>query len=131
MTHAIIGDTEQGMRHCLLTELLLIAMVLLMDVVTTSTTAAPRKSNGTYFINVNQKGRMTLPVKLRKLLDVNGDSIIVVNVTSGHVAIEGRLPTVAETAGVVTPLDPPKSDKEISEIVQEEVAERYLEQSQQ
>ena len=81
--------------------------------------------DGTYYVGVDKKGRMTFPAQLRKLFKMEEESQLVINVENGNAEIEGRLPTVAETAGVVPPLDPPRSQAEIDEIVQDEVTKRY------
>ncbi len=49
---------------------------------------------------------------------------------NGSITIRGRLPTVAETAGVITPLTPPREWKEIEATVRDEVAERYRDSEQ-
>lgn len=80
----------------------------------------------TFVVSVTEKGRMTLPVKVRQLLRLPSEpSMVEISVqTDGSVAIHGRLPTVAETAGVVPRLDPPKDWKEVEAIVRDEVVER-------
>jgi hypothetical protein len=47
----------------------------------------------------------------------------------GSIAIQGRLPTVAETAAAVTPLAQPKDWKKMEAIIREEVVERYRSES--
>lgn len=81
--------------------------------------------DGTYFIEVNEKGRMTWPAKLRQLLEMSGNMQLVVEVKDGEITVNGRLPTLKELAGSVPPLEPPKSWKETRAAATEEIAERY------
>lgn len=89
--------------------------------------------HGAFVVNVNEKGRMTLPAKVRQLLNLPSEPSMVEMVirSDGTVTIQGRLLTVAETAGAVAPLMPPKDWKEIETIVRDEVAERYSSESSQ
>ncbi len=61
--------------------------------------------DGTYFIEVNEKGRMTWPAKLRQMLEMSDSTQLVVEVKSGKISVMGRLPTLDELAGSVPPLD--------------------------
>lgn len=81
----------------------------------------------TYIVNVNEKGRMTLPIGVRQLLHLPAEpSMVQISVqANGHIAIQGRLPSVMETAGAVSPLAEPKSWKEMEAIVRDDVAQHY------
>lgn len=85
--------------------------------------------SGTFVVHVNEKGRMTLPAKVRQLLHLSTEPSMVEMVVQadGRVAIQGKLPTVAEMAGSVEPLDSSKDWKEIEAIAKEEMANRYHE----
>lgn len=87
----------------------------------------------TFVVSVNEKGRMTLPVKIRQMLHMPSEpGMVQISVQpDGHIAIHGRLPTVAETAGAVPPLSPSKDWKEVEAIIRDEVAERYRDTSGQ
>ena len=84
----------------------------------------------TFIVNVNEKGRMTLPVKVRQMLNMPPEPGMVQLMVQadGHIAIHGRLPTVAETAGAVPPLAQPKEWKEMEATIRDEVAARYQQQ---
>ena len=86
----------------------------------------------TFIVSVNEKGRMTLPAKIRELLQMMPEPSFVemAVLADGRIAIQGRLPTVAETAGAVAPLEPQKDWKEIEAIVMDDVAERYRDKLQ-
>lgn len=100
----------------------------LMDATTQTHHKATTEFDGTYYIGVDKKGRMTFPIQLRRLFKMQEDSQLVISVENGNAAIEGRLPTVAETAGVVPPLDTPRTQEEIDDIVNVEVVNRYKQQ---
>lgn len=84
-------------------------------------------AGSTFIVSVNEKGRMTLPAKVRQLLHLPAESSMVEIFVQpdGSIAIQGRLPTVAETAGAVMPLAQSKDWKEMEAIIREEVAEHY------
>lgn len=81
----------------------------------------------TFIVSVNEKGRMTLPAKVRQFLHMTSEpSLLEIAVlANGRITIQGRLPTVAETAGAVPPLEPTKEWKEVESIVRDEVAQRF------
>ena len=77
---------------------------------------------GTFISTVNPKGQLTLPIEVRRTLSVQPGDKIVFCVKEGVVAIEGKLPTLEELAGSVTPLQP---GKDLSEVIREAKAEHY------
>lgn len=81
----------------------------------------------TFVVSVNEKGRMTLPANVRQSLRLPPEpSLVELSVQEdGSIVIQGRLPTVAETAGVVPKLEPAKDWKEIEATVRDDVAECY------
>lgn len=87
----------------------------------------------TFIVSVNEKGRMTLPIKVRQFLQMASEpSLVEIAVLAdGRITIQGRLPTVAETAGVVSPLESPKDWKEIEAIVRDEISEHYQDKMHQ
>lgn len=93
----------------------------------------PAIAGGTFVVSVNEKGRMTLPAKVRQLLHLTSEPAMIEMslLPDGSIAIHGRLPTVAETAGAVKPLAAPKDWKEVEAIIRDEVAERYHTESGQ
>lgn len=90
-------------------------------------------AGGTFFVSVNEKGRMTLPSKVRQMLRLSAEpSTVEMQVqTDGTVSIRGKLLTVAETAGAVTPLTPTRDWKEIEAIAREDVAQRHQPEAEQ
>ena len=65
---------------------------------------------------------MTLPVEVRKYLDVHQGHKVAIKVDNGTVTIEGRLPTLDELAGSIE-LDLGKKDLE--EVIREAKEEHY------
>lgn len=78
--------------------------------------------DGTYISTVNPKGRLTLPVQVRKILNISPDDKILFRVEDGTVSIEGKLPTLEELAGSVKPLQP---EKELETVIREAKEAHY------
>jgi len=72
--------------------------------------------DATFISTVNPKGRLTLPIEVRRTLHIQPDDKIVFRVREGTVSIEGKLPSLEELAGSVTPLQP---RKELTEVIRE------------
>jgi AbrB family looped-hinge helix DNA binding protein len=77
---------------------------------------------GDYIGTVNTQGRVTLPEEVRKALQVHPQDKVVFRIAEGRVEIVGKLPTLAELAGSVTPLQP---KQDLEEIIQEAKTEHY------
>ena len=88
--------------------------------------------DGTYISTVNPKGRLTLPIQVRKILNIAPDDKILFRVEDGTVSIEGKLPTLEELAGSVTPFQPEKKlEIVIREAKEAHYQKRFDKQSQQ
>lgn len=98
-----------------------------MEQVTPTDNLSSELSGRTFVVNVNEKGRMTLPVEVRRMLQMPAEPGKVELAVSrdGAITIQGRLPTVAEMAGSVPPLKPELSWDEVEAIVRDERAEQY------
>lgn len=81
----------------------------------------------TYVAGVGEKGKITIPSQVRQHLNIHPKDKIVIRIEQGRAIIEGKLLTVEETAGVVSPLEPQRDWKDIQETVKEDVAQRYHE----
>jgi bifunctional DNA-binding transcriptional regulator/antitoxin component of YhaV-PrlF toxin-antitoxin module len=77
---------------------------------------------GTYISTVNLKGRLTLPLPVRKMLRIEPDDKLLFRVEEGVVSIAGKLPTLEELAGSVTPLQP---EKALQTVIREAKADHY------
>jgi len=99
-----------------------------MDDVSPSDSKGSNFQGRSFVVSVNEKGRMTLPVKIRELLHMPPEPGMVELLVEedGSITIQGRVLTVAETAGAVSPLDPSKDWKEVERAARDEAAERYL-----
>jgi AbrB family looped-hinge helix DNA binding protein len=77
---------------------------------------------GDYIGTVNTQGRVTLPEEVRKALQVHPQDKVVFRIAEGRVEIVGKLPTLEELAGSVTPLQP---QQDLEDVIQEAKAEHY------
>jgi len=77
---------------------------------------------GDYIGTVNTQGRVTLPEAVRQTLQVCPQDKVVFRIADGTVAIVGKLPTLAELAGSVTPL---QRGQALEEVIQEAKADHY------
>lgn len=100
-----------------------------MEYRTQNDDSGAKRVSGTFVVHVNEKGRMTLPAKVRQLLHLSTEPSMVEMVVQadGRIAIQGKLPTVAEMAGSVKPLEPSMDWKEMEAIAREEITNRYHE----
>jgi AbrB family looped-hinge helix DNA binding protein len=87
---------------------------------TSSSTDAHR--GGDYIGTVNTQGRVTLPEEVRKALQIHPQDKVVFRIAEGRVEIAGKLPTLEELAGSVTPLQP---QQDLEDTIQEAKAAHY------
>ena len=92
-----------------------------MELTQANTSTGAHKA-GDYIGTVNTQGRVTLPEEVRKALQVHPQDKVVFRITEGRVEIVGKLPTLAELAGSVTPLQP---GTDLEEVIREAKAEHY------
>lgn len=71
---------------------------------------------------MNTQGRVTLPEEVRKALQIHPQDKVVFRIAEGRVEIAGKLPTLAELAGSVTPLQP---QQDLEDVIQEAKATHY------
>jgi AbrB family looped-hinge helix DNA binding protein len=84
--------------------------------------STPDRKVGEYIGTVNTQGRVTLPDEVRKALQIHPQDKVIFRVTEGMVEIAGKLPTLAELAGSVTPLQP---RQDLQEVIREAKADHY------
>ena len=85
------------------------------------------KSTKTYYTSsVSQKGQITLPVDLRKELDIEPKDIVVIALEECHIQIEKAESNLLSGYGVVPMPDQSKNWKEIERDVFDDVAERNV-----
>lgn len=89
---------------------------------TQTTNGAGAHKVGDYIGTVNTQGRVTLPEEVRKALRIHPQDKVVFRIAEDTVELVGKLPTLEELAGSVTPLQP---DRDLEEIIQEAKAEHY------
>jgi bifunctional DNA-binding transcriptional regulator/antitoxin component of YhaV-PrlF toxin-antitoxin module len=89
---------------------------------TQANTSTDAHKAGDYIGTVNTQGRVTLPEAVRKALQVHPQDKVVFRIAEGRVEILGKLPTLAELAGSVAPLQP---NKDLEQVIQEAKAEHY------
>ena len=76
--------------------------------------------------SVTERGQVTIPAEVRKVLGLKKRDKVVFMVEDGTVRLrKSRFSTVAEVMGSVPALRKPKSWKQMQEIVQDEIAEEY------
>src|SRR5215203_1361554 len=92
-----------------------------MELTQTSNSADAHKV-GDYIGTVNTQGRVTLPEEVRKALQVHPQDKVVFRIAEDRVEIVGKLPTLEELAGSVTPLQP---GTDLEEVIREAKAEHY------
>jgi AbrB family looped-hinge helix DNA binding protein len=79
-------------------------------------------------ITVTRKGQITLPAHARRLLNTEKNLKLAVAVEpDGSLTLKPpTYPTLESLAGIIPPLDPPKTWEEVQAIIAEERAEAYL-----
>lgn len=92
-----------------------------MSVTPIATSTQPDRE-GDYIGTVNTQGRVTLPEAVRQVLDIHSRDKVIFRIAEGTVVIVGKLPTLAELAGSVTPLQP---EQDLAEIFEEAKADAY------
>lgn len=91
---------------------------------------SPRNREGSTFVaRVGEKGKITIPSQVRQLLNLHPKDNIIIRIEKGRAIIEGKLPSVEETAGIVPTLESPIDRKKIEETVRDEVTQRYRDSS--
>lgn len=107
-----------------------VATLLSMDIVPTSILSSPRNREGSTFVaGVGEKGKITIPSQVRQLLNLHPKDKIIIRIEKGRAIIEGKLPSVEETAGIVPTLAPAREQKKIEETVRDKVTQRYRDKS--
>ena len=85
------------------------------------------KSARTYYTSsVSQKGQITLPVELRKELDIEPKDVVVIALEDGHLSVQKAESNMLSGFGVVPVPDSSKSWKEIERDVFDDIAERNV-----
>ena len=78
--------------------------------------------DGTYYMRVGKNGRVTLPLKIRQLLQLEENTEVEVKVEDGAVMVTGRLPTLEELAGSLPALP---QNTTVDEIIHDAKSEHY------
>ncbi|HEU0073045.1 MAG TPA: type II toxin-antitoxin system PrlF family antitoxin [Dehalococcoidia bacterium] len=77
--------------------------------------------------SVTERGQVTIPSEVRKLLGLNKRDKVVFALEDGHVMLKRpRFATIADVAGSVPALDPPRDWKQVEQDAKDEVVERYI-----
>jgi AbrB family looped-hinge helix DNA binding protein len=85
------------------------------------------KSARTYYTSsVSQKGQITLPVELRKELEIEPKDVVVIALEDGHLSVQKAESNMLSGFGVVPVPDSSKSWKEIERDVFDDIAERNV-----
>ena len=85
------------------------------------------KSTRTYYTSsVSPKGQITLPIELRKELEIEPKDIVVIALEGGHIQVEKAESSLLSGFGVVPVPDSPRSWKEIEHDVVDDIAERNV-----
>ena len=79
-------------------------------------------------ITVTRKGQITLPAHARRLLNTekNPKLAVVVEPDGSLILKLPKYPTLESLAGIIPPLDPPKTWEEVKAIIAEDRVEAYL-----
>ena len=87
----------------------------------------PSPTSKELYSTVTSKGQVTLPVEVRKHLGITAnDKVAFVIQPQGTVEVKTpKYPTLASLAGAAGKLKKPLSEREIEEIVRDDVAEAY------
>jgi AbrB family looped-hinge helix DNA binding protein len=89
---------------------------------TPTSTKAPAQKVGDYIGTVNTQGRVTLPEEVRKALSLHPQDKVVFRITEGTIELIGKLPTLEELAGSVTPI---KAGQDLETVIEEAKAAHY------
>ncbi len=85
------------------------------------------KSTRTYYTSsVSQKGQITLPMELRKKLEIEPKDVVVIAMDNGHISIEKAGANLLSGFGVVPVPDHSRSWKEIERDVFDDIAEQNV-----
>jgi bifunctional DNA-binding transcriptional regulator/antitoxin component of YhaV-PrlF toxin-antitoxin module len=79
---------------------------------------------------VTSKGMITIPQEARLRHQIKPKTKVIIRVSPETIEVKPMPMTLEDTMGSVPPLDPPKTFKEIREMIHNERAERYLQQIQ-
>ena len=79
-----------------------------------------------YVRTVTGKGQVTIPVEIRRLLEVSPGDQVLFRVKGGTVELQPTAMTLEDTFGAVTPLKRPEDFASLREAAIEEHAEKVL-----
>jgi bifunctional DNA-binding transcriptional regulator/antitoxin component of YhaV-PrlF toxin-antitoxin module len=79
---------------------------------------------------VTSKGMITIPQEARRRHKIKPRTKVIIRVSPDTIEVKPMPMTLEDIMGSVPPLDPPKTIKEIREIIHDERAERYLQEIQ-
>ena len=79
-----------------------------------------------YIRTVTTKGQITIPVEIRRLLEVEPGDKVVFRVTEGTVELQPITMTLEDTFGAVTPRHRPEDFADLREIAIEEHAQKVI-----
>ena len=87
----------------------------------------PSPTSNELYSTVTSKGQVTIPVAVRKHLGITAnDKIAFVIQPQGTVEVKTpKYPTLASLAGAAGKLKKPLSEREVEEIIRDDVAEAY------
>ena len=76
---------------------------------------------------VTSKGQVTIPVKIRQLLEISPGDQVLFRVTESKIELQPAAMTLEDTFGAVTPLSQPENFASLREIAIEEHAQKVVE----
>ena len=79
-------------------------------------TMPDRRKIGDYIGTVSTQGRVTIPEEVRRLLDIKPQDKVVFRVTEDTIELSGKLPSLEELAGSLSPL---QQNTTIDEMIQQ------------
>lgn len=83
------------------------------------------KSTRTYYTSsVSQKGQITLPIELRKELDIEPKDVVVIALEDGKIQIESAKARLRSVYQSIPALDPPREWSDITQSVWEEFGDQ-------
>ena len=79
--------------------------------------------------SVSPKGQVTIPIEIRRRLGISPKDKVRFIVDDGCVRIERAVSVLDKYFMAIPPLDPPRTWKELTEQVHDEIAQRYLDKA--